>query len=164
MSNSFVTPRTVAHQAPLSIGFHRQESWNGLPFPSPSDLPNPGIKPTSPTLAGTLFTPEPPGKPSVKWGSDFIILHIFNQLSQHHLLNPLRVCGSLGMIKMLLLQWQSCFCVGQKVHSDFSIRLYGKTQRNFSGQTNIIQHINISKQQGVHLKCIQCYISIYISI
>ena len=41
---------TVAHQAPLSIGFSRQEYWSGLPFPSPGDLPNPGINPASPTL------------------------------------------------------------------------------------------------------------------
>ena len=55
MSNSFVTPWTVAHQAPLSIGFPRQEYWSGLPFPSPGDLPNPKIEPVSlmsPALAG----------------------------------------------------------------------------------------------------------------
>ena len=46
----FVTPWTVAHQAPLSMGFSRQEYWSGLPFPSPGDLPNPGIEPGSPTL------------------------------------------------------------------------------------------------------------------
>ena len=54
-----VTPWTVAHQAPLSMGFSRQEYWKGLPFPSPGDLPNPGIEPTSltsPTLAGRFFT------------------------------------------------------------------------------------------------------------
>ena len=53
----------VACQAPLSMGFSRQEYWNGLPFPSPGDLPNPGIKPTSPVLAGRFFTTEPPRKP-----------------------------------------------------------------------------------------------------
>ena len=62
VSNSFATPWTVAHQAPLPMGFFRQEYWNGLPFPSPGDLPNPGIEPTSPTLAGRFFTTEPPGK------------------------------------------------------------------------------------------------------
>ena len=46
----FVTPWTVAYQAPLSIGFSRQEYWSGLPFPSTGDLPNPGIEPRSPTL------------------------------------------------------------------------------------------------------------------
>ena len=52
----FATPWTVAHQAPLSIGFSRQEYWSGLPFPSPGALPNPGIKPRSPALAGRFFT------------------------------------------------------------------------------------------------------------
>ena len=46
----FATPRTVAYQAPLSMGFSRQEYWSGLPFPSPGDLPDPGIEPRSPAL------------------------------------------------------------------------------------------------------------------
>ena len=46
----FVTPWTVAYQAPLSMGFPRQEYWSGLPFPSPGDLPDPGIEPRSPAL------------------------------------------------------------------------------------------------------------------
>ena len=49
-------PMGVAHQAPLSVEFFRQENWNGLPFPSPGDLPDPGIKPGSPALAGGCFT------------------------------------------------------------------------------------------------------------
>ena len=48
MSDSFEIPWTVARQAPLSMGFPRQEYWNRLPFPSPGDLPDPGIEPTSP--------------------------------------------------------------------------------------------------------------------
>ena len=47
---------------PLSMGFPRQEYWSGLPFPSPGDLPDPGIDPVSPALAGGFFTTEPPGK------------------------------------------------------------------------------------------------------
>ena len=58
-------PWTVAHQAPLSISAPRQEYWNGLPFSSPGDLPNPEIELVSPALAGRLFTTEPPGKPTV---------------------------------------------------------------------------------------------------
>ena len=57
------TPWTVACQAPLSMGFARQEHWSGLPFPPPGDLSNPGIKlvsPVAPALAGRLFTTEPP--------------------------------------------------------------------------------------------------------
>ena len=60
----FTTPWTVACQAPLSIGFPRQESWSGLPFPFPGDLPDPGIEPrspVSPALTGRFFTTEPPG-------------------------------------------------------------------------------------------------------
>ena len=62
MSNYFATSRTVAHQAPLSMGFPRQEYWSGLPFPSSGDLPDPGIKLRFPTLAGGFFTTEPAGK------------------------------------------------------------------------------------------------------
>ena len=59
------TPRTVAHQAPLSMGFSRQEYWSGLPLPSPGDLSDPGIEPASlvsPALAGGFFTTALPGK------------------------------------------------------------------------------------------------------
>ena len=61
VSDSFETLWTVAHQAPLSMGFSRQEYWNGLPFPSPGDLPDPGIEPTSPCLrtVGGVFATEP---------------------------------------------------------------------------------------------------------
>ena len=61
----FVTPWTVALQAPLSMGFPRQEYWNGLPCPPPGDLPDPGIEPTSvasPELAGGFFITAPPRK------------------------------------------------------------------------------------------------------
>ena len=59
-----VTPWTVAHQPPLSMGFPRQEYWTGLPFLSPGDLPNPGIELASPALAGGFFIAKPPGKPA----------------------------------------------------------------------------------------------------
>ena len=65
-----VTPWTVAHQAPLSMGFPRQEYWSGLPFPTSGDLPNPGIEPmslVSPALAGRFSTIAPPGSPSSRW-------------------------------------------------------------------------------------------------
>ena len=53
MSGSFATPWTVASQAPLSMGFFRQEYWSGLPFPPPGDLPDPGIEPSFPRLSWT---------------------------------------------------------------------------------------------------------------
>ena len=59
----FATPCTEALQTPLSMGFSRQEHWSWLSFPSPGDLPHPGIKLMSPALAGGFFTTEPPGKP-----------------------------------------------------------------------------------------------------
>ena len=57
------TSWTVAHQAPLSMGFSGQEYWGGLPCPSPGDLPNPGIKPMFPTLRADSLPFEPAGKP-----------------------------------------------------------------------------------------------------
>ena len=62
-SDSFVTPWTVACQALLSMEFSRQEYWSRLPFPPPGNLPDPGIDPTSLTLADGFFTTAPPGKP-----------------------------------------------------------------------------------------------------
>ena len=56
----FATPWTVAYQASPSMGFSRREYWSGLPFPSPGDLPNPGIKPGSPALEADALTSEPP--------------------------------------------------------------------------------------------------------
>ena len=58
----FATPWTAAHQAPLSMGFSRQEYKSGLPFPSQGDLPDPWIEPTFTPLAGTFFATEPPGR------------------------------------------------------------------------------------------------------
>ena len=58
----FATPWTVAYQVPPSMEFSRQEYWSGLPFPSPEDLPNPGIELGSPTLQGDSLPSESPGK------------------------------------------------------------------------------------------------------
>ena len=70
---TLVTPWTGAHQAPLYMGLSWQESWNGLPFLPPEDLPDSGIKTVSPALACGFFTTEPPGKP-------WLGLVILNQL------------------------------------------------------------------------------------
>ena len=61
----FATPWTIDHKALLSIGFSMQEYWRGLPSPSPGNLPDPGINPASPALAGRFFITETPGKPSL---------------------------------------------------------------------------------------------------
>ena len=63
----FVTPWTVAYQAPPSLVFPRQEYWSGLPFPSPGVLPIPGIEPSSPALQAASLLSEPPGKPISKY-------------------------------------------------------------------------------------------------
>ena len=64
----FATPWTVAYQAPTSMGFSRQEYWSGLPFPSPGDLPDPGIEPWCPAFQADALTSEPPGKPKIRRG------------------------------------------------------------------------------------------------
>ena len=64
MSDSMQTPWGLAYQAPLFMGFSRQEYWRGLPFLPPGDLPDPGIEPKFPTLRADALPSEPPGKPS----------------------------------------------------------------------------------------------------
>ena len=59
----FATPWTAAFQAPLPMGFPRQEYWSGLPIPPPGDLPNPGSEPKFPALRADSLLSEPPGKP-----------------------------------------------------------------------------------------------------
>ena len=66
MSNS-VTSWTVARQAPLTMEFPGQEYWSELPFPSPGDLPNPGMEPGSPALQADSLAPEPPGNQGGKY-------------------------------------------------------------------------------------------------
>ena len=69
-----MTPWTLAHQVPLSMGFPKQEYQSGLPFPTPGNLPDPGIEPESPALAGRFFTTEPAGKPAQKVYSELKII------------------------------------------------------------------------------------------
>ena len=71
MSESFVTPWTVALQAPLFTEFSRQEYWSGLLFPSPEDLPDPGIEPGSPALQADSLPSEPPEK-------NYYCIHVSN--------------------------------------------------------------------------------------
>ena len=63
VASDSVAPWTLAHQAPLSMGFSRQEYWTGVPFSSPRDLPDPGIEPRSSALQVDSLPSEPPGKP-----------------------------------------------------------------------------------------------------
>ena len=97
MSDFFVTPCNVAHKAPLSLGFARQEYWSRWLFPSPGDPPNPEIKPTSATLAGRLFTAEHKGSPlfegSPLFGASLILMQIFYKFT----------CTCLGKLRTCLL-------------------------------------------------------------
>ena len=109
----FATPRTVARQAPLSVGFSRQEYWSGLPFPPPGELPNSGIKPTSPetlALAGRFFTTELPGKPNISistanfpWSTTSLHPHNFTDIFHFH------SCPSIFKFPFWFLIWsRSC--------------------------------------------------------
>ena len=85
----FVTPWTVAHQAPVSMGFSRQEYQGGLPFPSPEDLPNPGIKPAS-LEAPALQTDS---LPLSHQGSPWLMRHIIQTQSMTTALMPILLLG-----------------------------------------------------------------------
>ena len=83
MLRVFATPWTVAYQALLFMQFSRQQYWSELPFPSPGDLPDPGIEPRSPALQADVLTSEPPGKISsvhqvvVNYVSEPYEIHVF---------------------------------------------------------------------------------------
>ena len=79
----FVTPWAVAYQPSPSIGFSRQEYWSGLPFPSSEGLPDPGIKPGSPTLQVAALPSEPPGKPKNPGVGSLSLPQCFTQLWVH---------------------------------------------------------------------------------
>ena len=97
----FATPWTVAHQASPSMGFSRQEYWSGLPFPSPGDLPDPGIEPGSLTLEAAALTSEPPGKP--------LLLLLVSRFSRVRLCDPIDSSppGSPvpGIFQATVLEW-----------------------------------------------------------
>ena len=83
MSNSFTTPWAIACQAPLSMGFPRQEYWSELPFPFPGDFPNLGVvpaSPASPALADGFFIVEPPGKIHISYTNTHIYAHIYTHI------------------------------------------------------------------------------------
>ena len=79
----FAALRTVAHQAPLSMGFSRQEYWSGLPCPPSGDLPNLGIKPRSPALQVDSLQTEPPGNPSLNVYKALNSLRIFASVEEN---------------------------------------------------------------------------------
>ena len=86
----FVISWTAACQAPLSLGFPRQEYWSELPFPSPGDLPDPGIESTAPALADRFFTTEPRGKPNNR------LLKIMSMI----VIRRMKISGKLCIIRL----------------------------------------------------------------
>ena len=121
MSRHFSTSWTAAHQAPLSMGFPRQEYWSELLFPSPGDLPDPGIKSRSPALQAHSSPSEPPGKsfpletlpkqnlrPTSFRLTDLLVTIVFNICSFH----PLTIINMTCMRAVMTSNWFSiqCFC------------------------------------------------------
>ena len=95
---------TVAHQVSMSMGFSRQEYWDGLPCPPPGDLPDPGIKPTSPAspaLAGGFFTTEPRGKPVQLSKASFFFSHLENDIITCKFKMKMHRCEL----------WKKCLCI-----------------------------------------------------
>ena len=102
-----VAPWIIACQAPhsqnpLSMGFSRQEYWSGLPFPSPEDLPNPGIKPRSPTLQADALTSEPTGKPPL----NLTTIQILRLTVEEHLSNS----------QATILPKEKCPCANTRIY------------------------------------------------
>ena len=100
MSNSLGPQWTVAYQAPPSIGFSRQEYWNGLPLPSPGDLPNPGIEPRSPALQADALTSE-------------LLLLLLSHFSRARFCATPKMAAhqvppSTGIIQGRILEWIAC--------------------------------------------------------
>ena len=84
---TFCGPWTVGCQAPLSMRFPREEYWGGSPFPSPGDLPNPGIKGASPALAGGFFTTSATWEAHTYTDTDFFFLKILSHIGLYRVLN-----------------------------------------------------------------------------
>ena len=102
----FVTPWTVAHESPLSMGFSRQEYWSGLPCPPPGDLPDPGIEPRSPALQADSLSSELPGK-LILGGLDKLSVWRFQESHWHivnvfHFILSLSLSSSLPSLLMIL--------------------------------------------------------------
>ena len=105
----FATPWTVAYQAHPSMGFSRRECWSGLPFPSPGDLPDPGIELRSPALQADALPSEPPGKPSEKNSltGTWTIWEKIHLITLDHLSNEQGTSGTLLDIKVATEPWGS---------------------------------------------------------
>ena len=154
----FATPWTVAYQAPPSMGFPRQEYWSGLPFPSPGDLSNPGIKPGSPALQIDALQSEP--HPSMTTGKT-IALIILDSDSKESTCQCMRCrkCGFdpwLGKIPWRRKWEPTPVFLPEKSHGQRSLVGCGPRGRKESAMTSThgetkIQHVKINKQIPVPL-------------
>ena len=118
----FATPWTVAYQAPQSMDFSRQEYWSGLPFPSPRDLPDPGIKPGSPPLRADALPSELSGKLS---RGKF-------QLKKNELLRGLCMCAKSLQWRLTLCDPMDCSPPGFPVHGTLQARILEWVAISFS--------------------------------
>ena len=107
LSHFCETLQTVAHQAPLSMGFSRQQYWSGLPLPSPEDLPNTGIKPSSPSLQADSLPSEPPEKSLPSWGQPLPEKLNLRALTADILLQGIFPTQGLNPCLFYLLHWQA---------------------------------------------------------
>ena len=113
----FATPWTVAYQTPPSMGFSRQQYWSGLPFPSPGDLPNPGMEPGSPALQADALPSEPRGKSLYNMNSI-----VFT--SQCHCVSKRPIDLSISQVKVVNKASVSCGAT-----SSYLIYMYSKLRK-----------------------------------
>ena len=142
----FVTPRTIAHQAPLSIKFSRQEYWSELPFPPPGDLSTPGTEPASPASAGGFSTTEPSGKPpcipsSMKyWLWAGCVSSWGNSKEQSHVQHP-RDYPAMSTLKALCVPGSlvASSCLSPKFSADAPLQHHpsAQTQRPASEEADL---------------------------
>ena len=145
MSASFATQQTVAHQTPLYMGFPRQEYWSGLPFPSPGNLPNQGIKPASPALAGRFFTTETLRKPLL---THTCVIWYSNNIDTSPLCTSHQ--AKTGSIKIKNILFKARFSISDQI---FSLLLVTTAQQNwFSGHERSILPCPL-KVEGGHVTC-----------
>ena len=139
----FATPWTVVYQAPLSMGFSRQEYWNLLPFPSPGDLPDPGIKPRSPSLQADSLPSERPGKPIGQLTNNFNTICNFNSplLGQTTYWQVLRI-----RIYTFLKRDRSLFCLESGANPGLPIAILPNTWRKPTERTDTHKEDKLTKR------------------